>query len=510
MRGQPIVNTDFSGGVNKDAAPYVLGSKQARDVLNITTGLVGNVKKRNGFYLLPAFVDLEDPEGIGDIVSLGTFERPNTKKLIAFTDDGSNRSIYSISQTGENTLISSGGLSPNRIWASKQAVTSGGQGPIYMVNGLDTPLYWDGVGLASAWTASSGSVPNGKYMIYHNNRLLVAGVETDLTTRSTLYASKIGDPRAWAPPDGVTNVFDPDDGEDISGLGIVGPYTLVFKPRKIYVVFDTDTLGYRKLSEEKGCVAHKSIINTDQGTFFLTSDRTVAVTDGSSLNTVSEAVDPLLKQIPPGLVSKATAHYLNDRYYLSISLGNLTNDVILEFDTRTSSWWIHRIQRSATTSSGATDWAILDPSGQPTLYASSDNRIFEAFKPGQFTDSNLEFPAYWTTGWEAYSEPHIRKIVTQVRADVKGEIELSFAKSFGAAFTEDEDSIWESAGGSDTEFGGTGTFGGDGIFGDSLGVAEHRWYTLGAARAWSFKFYNQSAADWELYSYTTAIEARTD
>lgn len=507
MRGQTFVYADYSGGVNLEAQPYAVDSNQGRDSLNVQTSPMGSIRKRNGFEYLST-------PGV-PVHSLGTYERSNTKYLLGVGDDGVTSDIYSITTGGtQNSRLGAATVTPGRRWDIIQAPIQT-EGPVYLLNGLDTPLYWSGSGNVATWTANTGSLPNGKYMTYHDNRLFIAGVETDYTTRSTLYASAIALPRNWATPDAVTNIFDPDDGEEITGLGTVGPYLLVFKPRKTFVIVDTNTLGYRKVSAGVGCVAHRSICNTDLGTFFLSSDRKVCITDGTKIEDISQPIDPILKALPDSTIGDAAGVYHDSRYYLSVTQATV-NDIILEFDTRNSSWWIHKIRLDSETTTGAADWAILDPQESATLYCttgdSNKKRILTAFVPGLFTDlQGGNYEAYWVSGWTSFNEPHIRKFITQIRADAKGEFDLFTAKSFTIGYTDEEKLTWEQSELGSSTFGGDGDYGGSGTFGDSSSqIYESRFYTPGAARAWAFKFFNDTPGEWELYSHSLGVESRTD
>ncbi len=527
MRGQPFVTADFKDGVNRDVAPYSISSSQAQDVLNVVSTSMGAVRKRNGFRPLV----LKGPENelvtrrpeflTPDIfnapfTSLMGYEKGSIKYLVAVADDDASVDMFLVNPGGAyNSIKGNLNLTPTRRWESVQAPAISGQGPLYLINGIDDPLQWDGSGNVSAWTALSGTVPNGKYIVYHDNRVLVAGVETDYTTRSTLYSSSIADPRTWASPDGATNLFDPEDGEDISALGTVGPYALVFKPTKTFVVTDTDSLGYRNISDNIGCVANRSVVNTDSGTFFLTADRRICVTDGSSITHISEAIDPLLRDISASGLSNAAAVFANNRYYLSIARNDLNNDTILEFDIRNASWWIHKIQLTETEQHGVNDWCLLDPDGAATLYSIGANpvgRVYESFVAGRHID-DVRFQSHWTTGWDSFGSPHLRKIVTGVRADHKGSVTMSWATSFsgfGQGGSVDDRIEWETSADDSGIFGGEGSFGGEGIYGGTAEVTETRWYTLGTARAWAFKFENNQNQDWELYSYTVGVEQRND
>jgi hypothetical protein len=505
MRGEPVVFDDFRAGVNLLGAPYSLDKVQGRDCRNVTTNNLGALSKRKGF------VNLAEPTY--PIHSLSVFNG-SPDVLVAVGDNGTSSDIYKIALGGTVTSIKAGTIGLDSRWEFIQAptISAGAAGPLYMMNGVDTPRQWTGTGNIADWTAvTSGTVPNGKYICYFNNRVFVAG---ESANPSRVYWSGIGDPGDWASPSGGYTTFDPDDGEPITGLGIVGDYILVFKPRKTYVIFDTDTGGYRNISSEIGCLANRSIVETSSGTFFLSNDRQIMVTDGGSIQSVSNDVDPIVQAIPGDVIVNSAACYYKGSYYLSIPEAE-ENSIIIEFDTRFSSWWLHELQVTESTTTGVNDWAIANPTTTTDLYVAGGEAatplVMEAFVDNVYQDNSNPYEAYWITQWHTFGLPHLRKILRQIRADAKGQFTLSYVQSFATSYSSLEDLIWEIAEDDGTEiFGGSGTFGGSGIFGGEVLVQEHRYYTPGTARAFSLKFSSDSNGPWDLYSYTMAVDSRRD
>jgi hypothetical protein len=135
---------------------------------------------------------------------------------------------------------------------------------------------------------------------------------------SAVVASALGNPRDFSTPAGWVAEFDPNDGEQISGLGTIGPYVLVFKPSKTWLIYDLDTGANRRIGVNVGCVAHRSAVETPYGTFFLAKDG-VYRTDGTALKRVSaDRVTPLIVGMPAGKRDLAAGAFWNGHYYLSI------------------------------------------------------------------------------------------------------------------------------------------------------------------------------------------------
>jgi hypothetical protein len=321
--------------------------------------------------------------------------------------------------------------------------------------------------------------------------------------------------RDWASPNGGSTQLDPEDGQVITGIGTIGPYLLVFKERKAFIITDTNTGAYRNISDNIGCASHRSIVETDNGTFFLTEDQGIMITDGTSFDSISLPVRPVLNSIPGSALNTAAAAFKDSRYYISVTTGTV-NDIILEYDLLTETWWAHKIYYDAAAgeTGGINDWALLDPSTTAVLYGASAHtsifKIFEMFKSGSFQDRTSDnYLCYWNGPWHTFSQPHIRKIVTQIRADALGAFTLLTQRSFSSSSVTEQENIWDVAEESST-FGGSGTYGGTGVYGEAASVTERRYYTPGTARAWSIRFESQNNQDLEIYAYTMGIDFRTD
>lgn len=507
MRGQPVVFEDFRSGINLLGAPYSLDDIQARDARNVRSNTLGGISKRNGFGSIATPAK--------PITSLSTFNGASDV-LVGVGDDGAATDLYKITLGGTVTSIKAAlTITPGYRWDFIQAPQDAGltQGPLWFMNGQDTPLEWTGSGDATTWTATtSGSVPNGKYLCYFHNRVFVAG---ESANPSRLYWSGLGDPGDWLPPSGGYTTFDPDDGEPITGLGVVGDYLLVFKPNKAYVVFDTDTGGYRQISSEIGCRAHRSIIETHAGTFFLSSDNEVMATDGSTISHLGNELGPILNAIPGAVHKNCAAVYYKSSYFLSVPEVD-ENSIILEYNLDFNSWWLHEIQIASGTTTGVNDWAIANMTTTNDLYCTSGDatypKILEAFKSQTYQDLTNNYQAYWISQWHTFGLPHLRKILRQIRADGLGQFDCYYSKSFSTSYSLTDDVIWEYAD-EDTGGifgGGSGLFGSSGTFGGTRTVQEHRYYTVDTGRAFSLKFISETSGMWDLYAYTMAIDSRRD
>jgi hypothetical protein len=303
VRGQvyPIGNfrsgLDYRGGyasagtfaANANDPDNVPERGRAREAVNVTVDANGVLRRRKGCWTAANWAAqtwswaymVKNPSTV-------TFPRPI---LLAQSLD-----IYSATYSPYAATASIGGaFAPiTSVGNFVEAAVSGGQGPLYgNVNG-GTMVHWTGTGNLGSWTAVSGtntnwsylgSVPVGTILYYHLNRVWIA-------TGNTLYWSDIGDPRVW-PTQNVIKL-DPDDGDQITGLAKLGTNLIVFKRKKIYLIYD-DVTGYnRTISTTIGANAPKSIAETPQGIMFMDRNSGPCVTDGKNVTVLGDPVMPAL------------------------------------------------------------------------------------------------------------------------------------------------------------------------------------------------------------------------
>lgn len=496
MRGtSAIFSEPGRGGVNLQDAPYLLKDFEARDARNMVGSTRGAVRKRAGAVTF-ATPDVE-------LGSLFASQDP------VFLVGAGGTVIYSIAPDGTVTSIATGQTSGLR-WEWANAPASGGQGPVWGMNGTDPPLQWTGSGTTAAWTASTGILPNGQFVIYQQRRLWVAGMtsySTIVDPGSTLVFSNLGDPRDWPAANVVE--FDPADGEAISGLGTIGSSLLVFKPSKAWVVYGLDTGANRPLAGGVGCVAHRSIVETPQGTFFLSKDHGVMVTDGSTVKRVSDRVLPMIESMSQAQAAAAVGWYFDDHYYLSFSTGGAHNDITVDYDAKTDAWWVHTL--------GLQDIAAWQPSSVWQLYSADGGqaRVSRLFVDGETQDNGAPFASYWSGPFHTFGKPHLRKRLRQVRFDGRGRIQLSVTPDFQQAPSLAVDEKFDTDTGSYGVNDDGGLFGVNDsntttLFGGMFTVGQARALNLGVARAWSLTFGNNTTDDIEIDSYTMAFTPRSN
>lgn len=419
MRGTPYVHGDFRGGLNTKAANYLLEDTQCRDCLNVQSTSTGAIVKREGISTVATQTG-------ATLRTIHVTESTGTDYLIVSTDTA----LYKKEAVASSLSLITSGFSDGN-WSMVETTSQDSQGPLFMVNGVDSPSFYNAQTFAfDDWTMDADStldvegspVPNGRYLLMHDSRVVVAGVDAN---PSTLYWSEVQVgvgtlPRRWM----IENqqLFDPNDGDEITGIGKVGSNLLVFKKHKVFVVYDLNTGASRRLTTNIGCVAPKSIVETPVGTFFL-SDMGVYVTNGSSVELVSDLITPTIRTLQN--VSKASADFYRNHYYLSVP----DSSVVLDYDLTLKSWWKHDM-------GAISDLVSRFNSSVEELYCVSGENVGRMFTGYQDFGSSYQW--YWKGPWLAPGQarvvyPAVRKRLRAIRVDGNGTCTLKVAQDFSAS-----------------------------------------------------------------------------
>jgi hypothetical protein len=484
VRGKQLTRADFRGGLNSESN-FALGANQARDLSNVQGTIGGAIVKRGGMQAFAA--PAAEPK------SLGIFKAASgSYKLVGSTGSSS---FFEVSSAGTVTthsgLVTSGGFFESTL------VPESAQGPLIIATGANQVGAWTGTGNVTAFASdpaggvlTAADTPSVDHVTWHANRLWLAKTYATLEgsygtlpdPASALMWSEIGAP--YTLPTANVVVFDPLDGDSIMGLGKHGPYLVVLKRHKTFIVYDTDTGANRRISDSIGCCARRTVVETPHGLVFL-SDQGVYRLGGETLTRISDPIQTLLNAIPASLRSLCSATYFDDHYYLSIGAsGSSDFDITLDYDFKLGSWWKHTV--------GANQWASLPFSSTSELFAacSDASAIRKAFVAGVYQDNAANFTVSWKAPFEAMGAPHLRKRLRSLTVEGVGSPTIKLATNF------DHNASDETSLGSVTL--GTTT----------TGPAQQTLNSLGVARSFSPVVSHAANEAFELDAYTLMWQPR--
>ena len=386
MRGRPLRFADFTGGWNPSAGPSGLAENEASALLNVRPTVRGSLRGRDGDSEILDSTAVFAGSEITSLNTVGALGAGELDGLLIGTADGK---LWPYTTASPSSL---GTFTVGKVWDFIDAPASGGQGPMYGVNGTDAKQITTAPAIAD-WTAATGTFPAGaKYLAYVGNRVLAAGMTSYAGAKdptSLVAASNLGDPRDWA---GWQVELDPNDGEAITAIGEVGAGVLVFKRSKAWLIYDLDTGANRPLGIGVGCISHRSIQQTPNGTIFL-GERNVWITDGTTTRSLSDNIETTLKTaLVAGSLPTATSAMDGQRYLLVYAE---TSRYALEYDMQLKSWWRHQLRGRVIASarlSGESDG----------IYVGGTGGLDRAFDSGHLNADGSVLSRYWSGPYHTF------------------------------------------------------------------------------------------------------------
>jgi hypothetical protein len=334
---------NFSGGLNTTGGPLSLQDNESPDLQNIDFNKFGSILKRKGYDVLNAEAISGDPFISGlywfEFVSAGSFVR----KAIA-TAGTKFYKMDDLDGTWDDATNSM------TITAGTQFDFETFLNKVYMTNGVDLPLVWDGAGTSSLTTmAVPTNLTDAKYIRLYNNYLFLGNVIVDnVNHNSRIYWSNIKDAGTWT----ATHFIDvsKDDGQEITGLRVLTDRLVIFKTRSIYVLqFTGDSdipfilPGGGKTNSAVGCVAPFSIQEVENGLVFLSYDGFYYF-DGNNSFKISDRISSTIDGLANTNLSSARSlvQKSKNRYMCAVtSSGQTENDRVLVWDYFLNAWTIY-------------------------------------------------------------------------------------------------------------------------------------------------------------------------
>lgn len=248
-------------------------------------------------------------------------------------------------------------------------------------------------------TADSTGGPIAKYMIKHDNRLILGGM-ADKPSR-VMFSGKLQNSEKfhWSQGGGYIDI-DIDSGDNITGLGVFQNKIIVYKEKSVWeLTLGTVTIGnwtltnptVRAITNSHGAISSKTIIAVENDVFFLTRNGVYVLGYEPNIlnvlrtNEVSARVRPLFDNISYADLQNASAEYIDKRYILSFPTVKKT----FVYDRERLAWtgpWVTpfgiRQWHTYYDSNGVQKWVVGDDSDS---YVSDFNSGYSSDKGTAFT-----------------------------------------------------------------------------------------------------------------------------
>lgn len=363
----------FHGGMNLSVNPLLLKPYEASLAKNVELSEIGTLKKAKGYIVFKSLgttplLDVKTLYSFYKIESSGT-----TRFLLAEWNGG----LYKY-DFGTNSWVSivTTGLTTNQ---SSQWITY--KNLAIRFNGSDVPKKFDGATLSNL----GGSPPQAKYAVVYKERVYVAGFSPNF---STVWFSDIGNSESWNP----NSQFDinANDGDQITGLTVLGDSLLIFKENSIWEVQvdQQNVVSFKRLfAQSVGTTSFKSIVNINNVLYFFDRNGVWAIFQRYP-ELISAKVQPFIDAIQDPY--NVVAWGWKNKYFLYVGdiqyQDRFFKNVVLVYDTVYNQWTFRTFAHKIFS---AQDFIKSDQT--KTLYlGSSDNNTLEFDKGFSYAGNPIE------------------------------------------------------------------------------------------------------------------------
>lgn len=471
---------NFSGGLNTTAGPLSLQNTESPDLQNVDFNKFGSILTRNGYTELNSTVASLSTGSITAFADGGDNDTEVTSAshllsngaIVEISGTTNYDGIYTINTVTANTFVietafvsddatgtwnetaasdglhwfefvSSGSTVRKLVnmtgggfykmddldgtWddaTNAQTITAGNpydfasfNNELYMCNGADTPLSWDGAGTSSLTTMTLPTgLTDSKYVELYENYLFLANVIVSAASKTTrIYFSNIDDATTWTDTDFIE--VSKDDGQEITRIQVLGDSLIIFKERSIYSLKFTGDADIpfvlRKTNSEVGCIAPFSVQEVKNGVVFLSYDGFYFF-DGNNSFKISEKIGATLESYNIQAFGGARSYVQlqKNRYMCALpSSGQTDNDRVLVWDFFLNAWSLY----TGMTITAATTVYVAGIEERP-YFADDAGYTYRADTGTHDSPEKVDtaIDAYYYTNWRPYQDLIHRKAVPHV------------------------------------------------------------------------------------------------
>lgn len=414
---------------------------------------------------------------VSGVVVTPTSGATYTNNAITYTVVGTNLVVGAFGLSG--TITATGSGVPETSGTLTKASGTGDANITYTVYGANV------------------NITTAKYVEQYNNYLFLANVTAAGVYYPTrIYWSNLQDTTTWLQSSFIE--ISENDGQQITGMKVLGNNLIIFKTRSIYILSftgDPDApfilQGGGKANSDVGCVSHFSIQEVQNGLVFLSPDG-LYYFDGLNSSKMSDRINPTILALNQNQLANARScvQRIKHRYMMAVPNGNSTNDTIITWDWYLNAFSVYTGMAPSTMcttyTNGFTEkiW-FGDYSG---YYYQMDTTSLNDYPLGVATAIN----SYYYTNWKDFGDLIDEMVIPQcVLYYLVSNSSLNFSYSYDLSLSDQYNlSISLSGGGS---LFGTGVFG-TATFGQSGGGLQ-RIDLNGRGRVARFKFSSNSLSN---------------
>lgn len=261
----------------------------------------------------------------------GMLRTPAYNKLVRVINGAANTAKFQSSDDGTtwSDITGGGSKTSDTKWVMTQ-----GNNVLYAVNGVDTPIKYDGTTVSTV-----SAIPQGIAIAWWKNFMWVFG---NPTYKDRLYYSNVNDPETW----GGTDYLNINLGDSSAGTGLYGTAGLTGrlycgKERSVWYVTGTSTSNWaiQPLTYEHGVASHESMVAVKNDVWCVDLEGNIrGLYRPSEDNPFSALRSDDIQQTIAGLnksaIRGASAKYFNNYALFFLPNGvDSYNSIVLVFDT---------------------------------------------------------------------------------------------------------------------------------------------------------------------------------
>ena len=262
---------------------------------------------------------------------------------------GANSRLIAVANSGSNNLIR---YYDGAAWSNSDLTTDTAGlktrfetflDRIVRINGTDQVLTSaNGINWSSGTVLDDANFPNGKFLRVYKDQMVVA---VKSTKPDSLYVSSVpnaaGTAISWTSGNREI-VINPEDGQNITGLGEVGGNLLVFKDRAMYRWNNRSTEADTIV--EVGASSQESIVNCGTGLISFFNPKGVWLTSGEQPILISRRVQKWIDGMSASYYSNVASYGDGEHVFTSIGSstvdGKAYSNVVLRYSTNTKEWTV--------------------------------------------------------------------------------------------------------------------------------------------------------------------------
>jgi hypothetical protein len=302
------------------------------NILYVTNGVDApfQVSGTNNSTIIQALQQNSYTFQVSGVVTSPTSGATYTNNSITYTVKGTNLVVGAFGLAGTITVTGSG--APLLSGTLNKASGTGDTNITYTAYGANT------------------NITTAKYVEQFNNYLFLANVTAAGVYYPTrIYWSNLQDTTTWLQSSFLE--ISENDGQQITGMKVLGQSLIIFKTRSIYIVTFTGDAdapfilqGGGKANSDVGCVSHFSIQEVQNGLVFLSPDG-LYYFDGLNSSKMSDRINPTMLGLNQNdlINARSCVQRIKHRYMLAIpSSSSSTNDTIITWDWYLNAFSIHQ------------------------------------------------------------------------------------------------------------------------------------------------------------------------